>query len=556
MHINNRYLELAFVLLISISLSLGLELSVSTGGQQGMSSATSEYGAKIGDHAKQCIVLNPSIGTISNAFSGTGSLPSSSLGICDSKGNYAYVSRSVNGETGVTKWSYEWDTYRPYSSSFGSGVGAILRLTATNAYSIYGSGYSSNKIGNVATASVSVGPSSPYPDSSIVDYYVNPTSFVGEARVDQSACYAKTTGIMEISDYSRNAEGDEASSSIYLIDGSISKPATTTYSRKTSACSNSLASAIAATDKIKVNVYASNNEGDSGRYELSVNNGKITNLNQYGLSTKSCTQIKGSVYSAYGTLADVSSQGLNNALGYQEHWSWNAEKNAWERTKVKVERGEGVFAASKRDNIDLGRVTVNTVSTRNDITISTSGFGVKTALVLDPEHWEFVHDIGANDIRDAMMAYLKGKGYAVTYYSDSAVSKDIVKKMDEYQISIINSYTTPTSMRLSRSSDGANWDTITASELKSAYTYKNKMALIVGPNSFSNTGSGTWEDAVKKASVRGGTTSSWDIPYSRDFINKYLYALSYFYSASGANSYASDSDSNKLLVLGDTDFII
>ena len=127
--------------------------------------------------------------------------------------------------------------------------------------------------------------------------------------------------------------------------------------------------------------------------------------------------------------------------------------------------------------------------------------------------------------------------------------------MDEYWISAIHSYTTPTFMYLSKSSDGANWDTITASELKSGYTYSNGMALIIGSDSFSNIGSGTWADAVSKASVRGGTTSSWKESYGRDFINKYILALSYYYPASNANANAAGSKGERLLLLGNSKFI-
>jgi hypothetical protein len=551
--INIRFFKLALIFLISISLAAGLDLSVSTGGNNGRSSTAIEYGATVRDYANQHVSLNPYEGSLSNAYSGSGSLPSNSLFISDSKGNYACVSRSVEGDPEITKWNYEWMTSPLYSSSFGSGVGAWLKLTAKDAYSISGSGYSSNKMGCIASASMSV--ESSHTDSDLIEYSVNPTSFAGEARVYQTAGYTKSTGPISVSDYSSNAEGDQISSSICVTEGSITKPVTTVYSRRTNTCSNSIASSITTTGESRLCTYASNTEGDISRFVLTVNNGKITDPNLYGLCARDSAQTKGSVSSAYGKLAEMGAQGLDNALGYQEDWSWNANTNLWDRTKVKVERGEGDFAALRRNNADFGKVSVGTLSTKNDVVILTSGFGGKTALILDPRRWEFVTSLGASDIRDSVLASLKDRGYAVTYYSDSAVSKDKVKKMDEYWISAIHSYTTPTTMYLSKSSDGANWDTITASELKSGYTYSNGMALIIGSDSFSSIGSGTWADAVSKASVRGGTTSSWKDSYGSDFINKYIFALSYYYPASNANANAAGLKGERLLLLGNSKFI-
>jgi hypothetical protein len=127
--------------------------------------------------------------------------------------------------------------------------------------------------------------------------------------------------------------------------------------------------------------------------------------------------------------------------------------------------------------------------------------------------------------------------------------------MDEYKVSAINTHACPTLIYLSKSSDGVTWDTMLASELKSGYTNSNGMALIVGCDSFTATGSGTWADATSKANVRGGTTSEWPITYVRDFTNKYFTAMANGYTASAANSYASSNGANpKLKLIGNTGF--
>ena len=224
----------ALIFLISVSLTSGLELSASTGGDHGSSSTHVVYGSTIDDYANEHIGLNPGDGTLSNSFSGSGSLPSSSISKRDTNGNYVYVSRSVSGKSRTTTWNYDWSTYTPTSSTAGSGVGATLTLTANNAYSIYGSGYASNKEGDIASAYTNVGSSNPYATSSISNYYVNPTAFTDEARAYQSADSAASTGPITVTGYSNNAEKDYTTATISTTKGTISSPTTNVLSAKTS----------------------------------------------------------------------------------------------------------------------------------------------------------------------------------------------------------------------------------------------------------------------------------------------------------------------------------
>ncbi|MCX6674515.1 MAG: hypothetical protein NTY37_12140 [Methanothrix sp.] len=543
---------LTLIFMISVALTSGLELSASTGGNDGSSSTNVVYGATVDDYANEHIGLNPGEATLSNAFSGSGSLPLSAISKSDTKGNYVSVSRSVSGKSGTTTWNYDWSTYTPYSSTAGYGVGANLWLTANNAYSIYGGGSASNKEGDISIAVTTVGSSSTA-SSSLSNYYVNPTAFTNEARVYQSATSATSTGPITITGSSNNAEKDCTTATISTTKGTISSPTTNVYSSKTSSWSYPTASLINTAGTGNLYAYAYNREGDSSRFGLTVTNGKVTNPNFYAWAGTGFAETWASILNAYGSTTEISSQGLNTALGYQE-------KGA-KRIKTAVARGEGDFAAKKTNNAQFGSVSVTTRATngnidrtQNDITISTTGFGANTALILDPRRWEFVTDAGGSEIRDSVMTSLKNKGYAVTYYSDSAVSKDKVKQMDEYKVSAIHTHSSPNDIYLSKSSDGTNWDRMLASELKNAYTNYNGMALIVGCNSFKNTGSGTWAEATSKANVRGGTTSEWTKVYGRTFINKYFASMGSGNTASVANNYAAGSSGPKLLLLGNTGF--
>jgi hypothetical protein len=546
----------ALVFLISVSLTSGLKLSASTGGNHGSSSTHVVYGSTIDDYANEHIGLNPGDGTLSNSFSGSGSLPSSTISKKDINGNYVYVSRSISGKSGTTTWNYDWSTYSPTSPTAGSGVGATLTLTANNAYSISGRGYASNKEGDIACAYTNVGSSSPYATSSLSNYYVNPTAFTDEARAYQSADSAASTGPITVTGYSNNAEKDYTTATISATKGTISSPKTNVFSAKTSSWTNPTASLIDTAGTGKLDAYASNLEGDSSKFSLAVTNGKVTNPDFKGLSATNYAETWASIPNAYGTVTEISSQGLDKALGYEEHWAWNYKTGSWNRIKTKVARGEGDFAAKKTNNAEFSDVKVTTHATKNDIEITATGFGADTALILDPRRWEFVTDVGGREIRDSVMNSLKNKGYAVTYYSDAAVSKEKVKQMDDYKVSTITTHSCPTLLYLSKSTDGINFDTMTASELKSEYTNSNGMALVVGCDSFLSTDTGTWADAVSKAEVSGGTTSEWSVVYSRSFINNYFASMSNGNTASYANSYAAGSSGPILTLLGNTAFTL
>lgn len=552
-----RSLMLILFFLAGISLTAGLELSASNGGNGASSSTSVSYGATIQDYAVEHIELNPDDGTLSNSFSGSGDLPYSTIAASDANGNSVFVCRSVYGKSGTTKWSYDWKTYDTTSSTAGNGVGAWMSLTATNAYMIYGKGSASNKQGDSSEASMTVGAvpgTGISATSSLSGYYVNPTAYSSEARVSQKATSASSAYPIKVYGYAANAENDIANSYITLTKGTVSNPKTSVYSGKTATRSNPSASLIVAPGTGTLYAYASNAEGDSSLFNLKVTNGKISNPNLYGWAGTGFAETRGSVSYAYGTLTDINSKGVDKALGYQEHWSWNNTSHGWDRTAIKVERGEGDFAARKKNNVRFTSVSVKTRSTKSDVVVSASGFGSNTALILDPRRYEFVTDVGGSEIRDTVMSYLKNKGYAVTYYSDSAVSKEKVKQMDEYRVSAINTHASSNSIYLSRSSDGTTWDTMSATELKSAYTKSNGMTLIVGCNSFKSTGAGTWADAVSKANVRGGTTSSWAIVYCRSFLNNFFKSMASGSTASSANSYAAGSGGAKLKLLGNSAF--
>lgn len=560
------FLIAALIIFISASMAVGLELSASGGNNGDGSATTVQYGATEADYASQHVSLNPDEGTLSNAYSGSGSLPYASLTIEDGYGNKASVYRSITGKAVTTKWAYDWNTYFPTSSVYGRGVGAWLSLTATNAYTIYAGGNAHNDEGDHAYAGTYIGgeytgtasgktAATTY-ISSISGYYVNPVAYSKMTSVNQKATSATSTGIVDFYSYATNNANQWAQSGLYVSRGTITSPVTTTTTTKTSAYTRAYASLMNApysNSWAEVYGYASNPEGDSSNFWTDVNYGRIGSPSITSVATGTYADTRGQASYAYGKTAEIGSQGLDTALGYQEHWQWNSA-GYWDRIKTKVEKGEGDFAAKRTNNVKFSNIYVRTLSTKNDITITATGFGTKTALILDPRRWEFVTDVGGQEIRDTVMTALKNKGYAVTYYSDSAVSKNKVKMMDDYWVSAINTHANSYGIYLSKSSDGTNWDTMSATELKSAYTKNNGMALLVGCESFLETGTGTWADALSKAKVRGGTTSSWAITYCRDYMNNFFTYMGSGHTTAQADNYAAGTSNPHLLFFGDTTF--
>jgi hypothetical protein len=303
---------------------------------------------------------------------------------------------------------------------------------------------------------------------------------------------------------------------------------------------------------------AYNAEGDSSQTSIGVISGEINTWYSDNQAKKGCaTKSYMSLTSAKGSLAEITSNGLNKALGYENQGDWNTQTNSWDTRLVPVNAGEGDFAAKKVNNAQFKNVKVTTQATTNDITISTAGFGTKTALILDPRRWEFEDsEYNSNngyvigiDIRDPIMNSLENTGYAVTYYSDGAVSKEKVGQMDDYWVSAINTHAYSYGFDLSKSSDGLNPDYVLASDLKYDSSHRkglwkasNGMTILTICNTFTDTSSGTLADAASKASCSGGFASETGIDFSRNFLINYFDSLSKGNTALQANDEAKGID--------------
>lgn len=594
--------------IIFVSLTSGLEFTFSCGGSGGSSSLKTVYGSETIDHLTQNIQANSEKGTLSSQMSATGSLPYDSRDISDTNGNYATVFRSVDGKAGVTKYNYDWDTNYIYDDDLGWGVSAWMTLSASKAYSILGGGRAYNAEGDYAESRAEVGDSYPSAKSYLSNYHVNPYAFTREVGTTQGADYASSTDESTFVTFADNREGDDASSVEFVGNGKItnpsdssnahiwgtfvnqkadsisssgtstvvgdatnaegdnaevvttipkggfiSKPDTSAWSWNDESYAFQDAKEVRSSSKSEIMANAFNSEGDSSETKTTVSNGKVSNPWIYSETFRSSAQTMELISKAYGKVAEISSKGLDTALGYEYEADWN---DGWDRTLVPVNAGEGDFVAKKTNNAQFKNVVVTTAATHDDVSISATGFGSKTALILDPRRWEFEDNehnhngyvIGV-DIRDPLMKSLKEKGYAVTYYSDAAVSKDKVGQMDDYWVSVINTHANSYDLELSKSTDGYNPDSISPSELinngedlNGLWDKKNGMILLTICNTFTDTGQGSLADAASKASCSGGFTSETGIDFSRKFLIKYFDSMSKGKSAYDANNAAKAID--------------
>jgi hypothetical protein len=551
-------LALMLIFFISVSLVSGLQLSASTGSDKGTSSTEVTYGATLDDYAEQHIGLNPGEATLANAYYGSGSLPGASISKTDSKGNYVYAYRSVSGASGVTSWNYDWNTYTPYSSTAGYGVGAQLWLTAGKAYSITGRGKSSNAEGDSAEASMTVGSSSPSLTSYLSNYYVNPTAFTNEVGVYQSASSASSTGPITILGTSNNRESDYTKTTITTTTGTISNPTTNVYAAKTRSWSYPTASLISTTGTGTLSAEASSQlEKDTSKFNLKVINGKITSANFYGDSgTGISERTWASISSAYGSTTEVSSQATNKARATSgSSYTLN---------------GQADFIARKTNNAAFSNIVLDTKSTAELLDITATGFP-KTALLLEP-----FRAFGFGNIYSSVGSTLADKGYAVTDYSNAGVTWDKVYQLDQHTVSVINTHgvvdsTTaknPNTVGLAISYDPSGTGSGTQKSWTQLQPYlktSNDMIILsacdpFNTNSYMTTfGDGTktytpGRYTVSKAQASGGFVGSVLIADTKPFLDKFFSSLASGYTVSQANTLASSSIGNrqKLTLQGNT----
>lgn len=499
-------------------------------------------------------------------------------------GNAAKVWWDFKTKPGTTIFSQKSTYGKPYSSTYGYGVSEDLALSVNNAYWILAGSSSSNNEGDSATVEAWVGSDvSSIPSASIKNYYTKAYAYskivdayeTASSVIDASqlSSLPSATGQISFKGWAQNLEGDYASAgevaSVNDCDGShvltFTNPTIHSYSSKTNS-NVKLTGSVFTTGKGTLDAYASNKEGDSATFRFDMNfkypnfqsgTGTITGADLSVLSQKNLATTTAKISNAYGSDVLITSTVFGKIKGMENN------PNVAGRPLTGISDGRGTFSALRTNNNPFTNVFVESKANVNDVSIKATGFGTKTALLLDPRRWEFVTAVNGIDFRNPTTNALLSKGYAVTYYSDAAVSKAKVLTMDDYWVSVLLSHGGPAGMELSTTTNGITEDIISFSTLQSGYTKKNGMALLLGCQSFDPDKDGVRQgaNAVKLATFSGGIQGTWPVGYVQLFVNDFFSSMASGSTAAQANRAAGFSDPTdgkykSLSLQGATNFVL
>ena len=496
------YICISLLIIVSISASLasGLSLTASTEGNNGVRSSTHiTYGATIDDFANQHIKINPEAGALSNDFSGTGDLPLDSIRIEDSKGNFATAWRMVSGKPGVTSWNYDWNTYIPYSSTAGSGVGVYLTLSVAKANSLWGGSAGSNSEGDYTSTMATGNSPTGVRGVSVNNMFTYTDSFINEVHSSISANSGKAN--------SNNGKG--------------------------------------ASD-MTFHGFSLNTEGDNSWHTIDVYGtasypGRIYNPYIEADAQKSYTDVSGTADTSYGATADIISHAENLAQAYDpSSGSYNAG-------------GSADFEAQKTKGNKFTTRTVEVTATGSSVIISPTGFS-KTALLLEPFKWEF------GDLYGTVGSALEKKGYAVTDYSNSGVSWNNVYQLGKSTVSLVDTHGVATEdnngniiyeFGLAISQDIPDhqkaWAQLQPYLMDPNDKGKNDLMILDGCGTFFKNPyeqlSG--RDVVKNAKVSGGFKNAVSISTDLIFMKKFFARLCAGDTVSAANAAATKAVTSK-----------
>jgi hypothetical protein len=464
------------IAVICTSLASSLGVTASTGGNGNCASTGVQFGSNINDYANEHIRLNPTSQDLSNAYSGTGSLPNGYISKSDSKGNSAYAYRSVSGKSGVTSWNYDWNTYTPYSSTAGYGVGTWLRLNVNKAYGFSGGSYAKNNEGDYARSYVQ-GSSSSLTASYLSNMYTYSFAYSNEVFSRLSADYGSATNYIYFNTYSNNAEGE---SSVHLINA----------------------------------------------YGTSSNSGRIYYPYIDSTARKTYAGVYGQTSGAYG----------QSAL-FRTHVENKAKMIGHDGTYYS---GGGDFGFKTTNNAQLkGSVLGRSYTSSLSLSPSTNAPSYRTALLLDPYYSEVVKKYGFKDWGSDAFNSLANKGIAVTYYRDSAVTHSLVGTMDDYYISTIESHMNNNAIEITDAAESDRIVTGSELASMFTKNPQG-LILFAGCSPFYPKASSPIANAVKsKEWLSGGYTYSVDIAGSNLYMSKFFKYLTSGKSAKTASQAAT-----------------
>ena len=435
---------------------------------------------------------------------------------------------------------------------------ASEKLTASNADEIKASASANNPDGESSKVNIDV------LDGSINDY--SNLAHADSTKAESSHTFKSATG--SSIDLGSNAqrwsfwrpENDaSASSTTSITSGSLNVYTGTDYGYKGTAYSdaNKAESTQDAGTGVAHSILSSSNaenrEFDQSQVSISAEEGAIENLKQKATVSSNQAGVTQTADDAYGSTAEIDSHAENK---FKSAWSVPVDWNDWTLYTISFSSngGSADFGVMKDNFNKFGYSSITSTADKNYVDILPDTSVEKTALMLEPFTFDGLH---ANHYQSIGRG-LEDAGYAVTHYTDSAVTRDQVKKLGDYTISLISTHANPTTLALSRDGEG----NVKAIELMNWYTnglHKNDMIILDGCSSFgtpSQTGDISLAEAVKTAKLSGGFTYDTIIPIDNSFMDKFFEKMCAGGTAKDANDKAASevSGSEKLQLQGDENY--
>jgi len=298
----------------------------------------------------------------------------------------------------------------------------------------------------------------------------------------------------------------------------------------------------------KFGAWSQNNEGDYTEGSTYVDNGIVYSPYDYSAATRTYAKTINDAWSgASGNIAEVNAKAENEAPAVEHVNKEHVIKNT----------GGTEFAFAKKNNNFLKAYT-SSYADKGSVSIYSPTNAYKSAIVLTPFQWEFVVNAGAIDLRNTVVKSLKDKEYAVSYFRDSAVTKDRVGSMDDYQVALINTHANPTSLAISTpyirdtgTTCVLDHESISSADLSGMFTNnKNWLTILEGCNTFgyeNSAGVSQLANAVSgdsngdgvpdgtKAWLAGGFKESLYAGADEEFISKFFERMATGQTARQAN---------------------
>lgn len=280
-------------------------------------------------------------------------------------------------------------------------------------------------------------------------------------------------------------------------------------------------------NSISINSMATNKEVDSTGAHVDLNDGSFSGSSNTE-TTQGKTDSSVDFIKAIGSTLEFQSYAQNKLRVNEANFGVNDPDFSQRKENPKYVDYGGAWFGVKTNNKELkGKIGSSATTDEVKLKIPDLPKTTKKAIMLEPYHQVFadttiIDNKGlpkkAPDYKEVVYDPLLEKGYAVTRYTDSAVSPDRFIGLDKYNIVLISSHMTPNEIHLSRDNprvEGAPimifGSNILSGILVDRLDYLNppsdSLVLLDGCSSFKESEGGkpsSLASAVNKASLSGG----------------------------------------------------